>query len=209
MQSCHQKPGSIPKASRRLSSTTRLQHRLVCNRPARSTRRLQAASDDSVPGPEGAFAPGKEAEARQGLFNRIAPVYDEVRCGHTSAPMIREVSLALLVSSLFCQRFGAAASCFLLCAPFTTHETAAEQQPELRSALGVEADDCQVERGAARDTSPGRVLRLRGHCFPARQSCGAARRCAFCTCTNSSPATVSYDYDSHPLVARGGKGMLL
>ncbi|KXZ43497.1 hypothetical protein GPECTOR_88g440 [Gonium pectorale] len=37
-----------------------------------------AAGEESIPGPQGAFTPGREAEARQGLFNRIAPVYDEL-----------------------------------------------------------------------------------------------------------------------------------
>ncbi|EFJ45291.1 hypothetical protein VOLCADRAFT_75878 [Volvox carteri f. nagariensis] len=37
-----------------------------------------ASSEDNLPGPQGAFAPGQEAAARQGLFNRIAPVYDEL-----------------------------------------------------------------------------------------------------------------------------------
>ncbi|GLC33604.1 hypothetical protein PLESTB_000094400 [Pleodorina starrii] len=36
------------------------------------------SGDDSLPGPQGAFSPGQEAAARQGLFNRIAPVYDEL-----------------------------------------------------------------------------------------------------------------------------------
>lgn len=31
-----------------------------------------------VPGPSGAFVAGQEAEARRSLFNRIAPVYDEL-----------------------------------------------------------------------------------------------------------------------------------
>lgn len=31
-----------------------------------------------LPGPDGAFAPGQEAAARQRLFNRIAPAYDEL-----------------------------------------------------------------------------------------------------------------------------------
>jgi hypothetical protein len=34
---------------------------------------------EELPGPQGAFQPGQEAAARQQLFNRIAPVYDEVR----------------------------------------------------------------------------------------------------------------------------------
>ncbi|GBF89833.1 hypothetical protein Rsub_02537 [Raphidocelis subcapitata] len=33
---------------------------------------------ERTPGPQGAFAPGQEAAARQQLFNRIAPVYDEL-----------------------------------------------------------------------------------------------------------------------------------
>ncbi len=185
---CHQNPGSIPKASRSRSSLiSGLQPRLPCNRLVRSTRRLQAASDDSVPGPDGAFAPGKEAEARQGLFNRIAPVYDEVRCGHTTARQRFARSPLPSLHQHGCGCFGAAASCYLPHTPFTTPDTTAKQQPELRPALGVEADDCQVERGAARDTSPRRVLWLRGHCFPARQSCGTARRGAFRMCTNWLP----------------------
>lgn len=41
---------------------------------------VRVATDDAaLPGPQGAFVPGQEAEARQGIFNRIAPVYDEVR----------------------------------------------------------------------------------------------------------------------------------
>jgi hypothetical protein len=46
------------------------------------TRITRAASTDGAdiaPGPQGAFSPGQEAAARQKLFNRIAPVYDEVR----------------------------------------------------------------------------------------------------------------------------------
>lgn len=44
-------------------------------------RRVQqevAASASQLPGPDGAFTPGQEASARQTLFNRIAPVYDEL-----------------------------------------------------------------------------------------------------------------------------------
>jgi hypothetical protein len=42
--------------------------------PAAST----SGRGGAPPGPEGAFQPGQEAAARQQLFNRIAPVYDEV-----------------------------------------------------------------------------------------------------------------------------------
>ena len=37
-------------------------------------------SADALPGPSGAFTPGQEAESRRTLFNKIAPVYDDVRC---------------------------------------------------------------------------------------------------------------------------------
>lgn len=46
----------------------------------RTRATIAGASDNSLPGPQGAFSPGQEAASRQGLFNRIAPVYDEV-CG--------------------------------------------------------------------------------------------------------------------------------
>lgn len=44
--------------------------------PSASGQATDAAED--LPGPEGAFQPGQEAATRQQLFNRIAPVYDEV-----------------------------------------------------------------------------------------------------------------------------------
>lgn len=34
-------------------------------------------AEAQVPGPSGAFEQGREAESRRGLFNRIAPVYDQ------------------------------------------------------------------------------------------------------------------------------------
>jgi ubiquinone/menaquinone biosynthesis C-methylase UbiE len=37
-----------------------------------------SGSAEQEPGPDGAFAPGREADARRSLFNRIAPVYDEL-----------------------------------------------------------------------------------------------------------------------------------
>ena len=40
------------------------------------TRAVEAELD--LPGPINAFVPGMESEARRTLFNRIAPVYDEV-----------------------------------------------------------------------------------------------------------------------------------
>ena len=46
-----------------------------------------AASAAQLPGPDGAFTPGQEASARQTLFNRIAPVYDEVcACSRGATP---------------------------------------------------------------------------------------------------------------------------
>ncbi|KAG2494058.1 hypothetical protein HYH03_007702 [Edaphochlamys debaryana] len=47
-------------------------------RPTAAIVRAFSSDDEYVPGPDGAFAPGKEAETRQVLFNRIAPVYDEL-----------------------------------------------------------------------------------------------------------------------------------
>lgn len=41
-------------------------------------RAAASSSGDPPPGPGGAFTPGQEAATRQTLFNRIAPVYDEV-----------------------------------------------------------------------------------------------------------------------------------
>ncbi len=83
MQTCRQNLGSIPKASRpNLNLTANSQLCLPHNRLVRPTRRLQAASDDSLP--EGDCTPGQEAEARRGLIERIEPVYDEVRCGRTA-----------------------------------------------------------------------------------------------------------------------------
>lgn len=37
------------------------------------------AAYEEVPGPRNAFVPGQESESRRQLFNRISPVYDEVR----------------------------------------------------------------------------------------------------------------------------------
>lgn len=39
-----------------------------------------AGSRAGTPGPAGAFVKGQEAEARQQLFGKIAPVYDQVIC---------------------------------------------------------------------------------------------------------------------------------
>ncbi|KAG1677019.1 hypothetical protein FOA52_001188 [Chlamydomonas sp. UWO 241] len=67
---CHSRLrlGSAPAASRGL---------LTSRAP---TRIFGATSGDvdSLPGPSGAFEPGLEADSRQRLFNRIAPVYDEL-----------------------------------------------------------------------------------------------------------------------------------
>lgn len=41
--------------------------------------RFRPLSVSGQAGPEGAFEPGQESEARRTLFNRIAPVYDDVR----------------------------------------------------------------------------------------------------------------------------------
>ena len=38
-----------------------------------------ATSTAEQPGPSGAFVAGQEGAARQQIFNRIAPVYDQVR----------------------------------------------------------------------------------------------------------------------------------
>jgi hypothetical protein len=45
-----------------------------------SVRATVVDREGVTPGPSGAFTPGKEAEARRQLFNRIAPVYDDVGC---------------------------------------------------------------------------------------------------------------------------------
>ncbi|GIL53150.1 hypothetical protein Vafri_8814 [Volvox africanus] len=55
-------PSSIQLAGGRMCT------RIICT----------ASEGDNLPGPRGAFSPGQEAAARQGLFNRIAPVYDEL-----------------------------------------------------------------------------------------------------------------------------------
>jgi hypothetical protein len=55
---------------------------------ARRTQEVRATSSSSssssqqveeLPGPRNAFVPGQESESRRQLFNRISPVYDEVR----------------------------------------------------------------------------------------------------------------------------------
>ncbi|KAG2435263.1 hypothetical protein HXX76_007341 [Chlamydomonas incerta] len=47
-------------------------------RPRLATVVRVATDSEALPGPQGAFVDGQEAEARQGIFNRIAPVYDEL-----------------------------------------------------------------------------------------------------------------------------------
>lgn len=44
------------------------------------------AADAEVPGPRNAFVPGQESESRRQLFNRISPVYDEVRGSSVQSP---------------------------------------------------------------------------------------------------------------------------
>lgn len=62
---------------------------------SQGSKRQVHVSAQSTPGPEGAFIPGQEGQARQKLFNRIAPVYDEVS-GHSLAAHVSLVTFSPL-----------------------------------------------------------------------------------------------------------------
>lgn len=59
------------------SSTILISRFRACAGPARQFVQVQAASQETG-APKDAFAPGKEGEVRQVLFNRISPVYDQL-----------------------------------------------------------------------------------------------------------------------------------
>mmetsp|Transcript_21310 Transcript_21310/g.46537 ORF Transcript_21310/g.46537 Transcript_21310/m.46537 type:complete len:300 (-) Transcript_21310:889-1788(-) len=67
-------------SSQRVQAYIRTCHNagLRCSRMHLICRASADVDVPSFPGPSGAFTPGQEAATRQKLFNRIAPVYDEL-----------------------------------------------------------------------------------------------------------------------------------
>lgn len=130
-------------------------HTLVGARCSPLRRSAQRASDaltePAVPGPSGAFEPGREAQSRQKLFNRIAPVYDEVDEMHA-----------------YTHTHMLASACRVCLSLPASH--AAQQPLEFGATLGMEDGRRKVERRASRAPCSGCMLWQWRHCILASQT---------------------------------------